>query len=272
MQRITESILRSYKEFAKYYQLLISGRDHAIKQANLLDWFIQNLSAGSRILDAACGAGDVLEILATRYPHRLAGADGSAAMLTYALERPQLQGVPLSHSYFTALNRLGSHQDRFDLIYFLGNAIAHLTDKEEIIECLTQTWNILAPKGTVIFDFRDWTYSDELSHLIEPGRPIEQEKQIQLGHDLKKDSAAIQMSELCFYADGRQFIEYRVRNKGESVIQDSEVITFSYLPFTSSEALEMLIEAGFHQCGIAEPRTEYKYLVAFGQKTIATEN
>lgn len=264
---VTESIIRSYGEFAKYYQLLIAGRDHATKQAHLLDVFLQNLPAGSRVLDAACGAGDVLEILATRYPHRLAGSDGSTAMLKFALERPPLRGVPLSHSYFSRLNELIPHQGRFDLIYFLGNAIAHSSDKKEILECLIQTRHALEPKGKVIFDFRHWIYSDELNQLIEPGRPIKEEKQVPLGQTPQNDSPLIEMGEICYYADGRQFIEYRIRVKGLDSPGETEVITFSYLPFVRSEAIEMLVEAGFQGCGIIEPHSDYKYVVAFGEKS-----
>jgi len=265
-ENMTDSINLAYQQFARYYHLLISGRDHAIKQANLLDRFIQNLSPRSRILDAACGAGDVLEMLATRHEHRLAGSDGSTAMLTYALQRQQLQGVPLSQCYFNGLTKLSSHQGMFDLIYFLGNAIAHSTNKKELLECLCQTWSALAPHGKVIFDFRDWVYSGELDQLIEPHRAIGQERQVPLGQSTQQDGERIEMNEICFYKDGRQFIEYRVNVQNSNEPQKTEAFTFSYLPFTKSEALEMLVKAGFQRCSILEPQAEYKYVVASGEK------
>jgi SAM-dependent methyltransferase len=196
----------------------------------------------------------------------LAGSDGSTEMLAYALQRRQLQGVPLSQCYFNRLNKLSSHQGKFDLIYFLGNAIAHSADKEEILECLCQTWSALEPHGKVVFDFRGWVFSGEFGQLIEPHRPIMQERQVKLGVLAQKDGERIEMSEICFYKFGRQFIEYRVRAQSTDEFQKSESFTFSYLPFTKSEALEMLVKAGFQSCGITEPQMDYSYLVAFGEK------
>ena len=110
-------------------------REHFEAQVLLLD-FISNrkgISKNSRILDAACGTGDVVLEHNKKGFNKVSALDGSEVML----EQFPAKSLPFSVECCN-WKSLGKYFDRygqFDFIYILGNSFPHLE-----IESIPRCW------------------------------------------------------------------------------------------------------------------------------------
>jgi SAM-dependent methyltransferase len=105
--------------------------------------------AGGPVLELGCGTGRLTLPLA-RDGHEVVGLDASPRMLAAALRKAEWEGLAP-----TLL--LGDMRDfdlgrRFALVIVPCNALAHLTETEEVLSCLAAIRRHLVPGGTLAFD------------------------------------------------------------------------------------------------------------------------
>jgi ubiquinone/menaquinone biosynthesis C-methylase UbiE len=80
---MSDDIIDTYDRFAVHYRALLQPREHFRWQRELLLKLFRfhGITPSARILDAACGTGDVLADLNQLGFRNLMGIDGSAVML-----------------------------------------------------------------------------------------------------------------------------------------------------------------------------------------------
>lgn len=237
----------AYDKLSKYYRPLAVQRKHFDDQIKLLQaLFHRNgKTTQTRILDAACGTGDVLAGLYRDGYHALAGVDGSAAMVAQAQILPEMAYVPVEACDWQDLGRYFKENGTFDFVFVLGHALPHAS-KTEIPGIIKEVFEGLSPGGVFTFDLRMWARNEE-GILVEPGRPVGIFRW--LGEIEDEDGRKYWMDDRCSYLQGRQYITYRFRRiKQGGVGWDcEEQLVLSYALFDLSEARGWFLQGGFMQ-------------------------
>jgi len=248
--------LQAYKRMARYCRALAKDREHFQNQTAVVKRLVKHLNKPClRILDAACGTGDVLACLAQEYKY-IVGVDGSPEMLTIAISDPRLKGVPLSYCEWENFPSFFMRQSPFDFVFFLGNSIAHIEDRARLEHVVSITHNNLTPGGIIAFDLRDWKWDKQSGSLVEPGRPVNCPRIL---GKFDVEGEIVEMTDLCSYSNGRQYITYKVQGDNWS-----DTFTLSYLPFSCDDALGVLTQSGFTDCKIKRyPDWTYPVVVGF---------
>ena len=241
-----------------YYRALVNEREHFQDQTAIVKELIKCINKPHpKILDAACGTGDVLALLASDYEY-ITGVDGSPDMLSIAISDPRLEGIPFSCCRWENLQSFFKRQGQFDLVFFLGNSIAHIEDENHLKEVVTIVYNGLNSGGILAFDIRDWAM-DISGRLIEQGRPIDSPRI--LGTFKENEGKAFEITDQCSYSNGRQNIKYEVQG-----YDLSDTFVLSYLPFSCDIALDVLTQSGFIDCK-TQKYPNWKYTVTIGSKS-----
>ena len=253
----------SYATLAPCYRAMAEERDHFTKQLKLLDMFLSRYgkSRTARILDAACGTGDVVTGLHTMGYSQVAGVDASKDMLAQVQVPQGVEEAPLQACRWQELDRYFGSHGSYDVIFILGHSLPH-AEKEEIPVIVKNVYNGLNPGGIFIFDIRMWTRVQDGS-LVQPGREVGVFKR--LGSKFKLGKHWYWVDECCKYEGGRQHITYRFQR-----INDSELgweLVLSYTPFELEEAVRWLQDAGFRNIKVeVQQPEEWSYIVVIGEK------
>jgi SAM-dependent methyltransferase len=101
-------------------------------------------------LDVACGTGTLLSGLrGWRSGWRLAGVDGSAAMLAVAAAKPAGPTIAWARA---ALDAPLPFTERFDVVGCFYDALNHLTDTAALRRAIGSMAAVLRPGGLLVFD------------------------------------------------------------------------------------------------------------------------
>lgn len=106
---------------------------------------LNGLPAGSRILDLACGSGQLAAVLAGRGFH-VTGVDNSAQMLELARARASRVDFVLADA------RSFSLPARFDAIVCVYDSLNHMLSTDELRKVFTRAYAALTPGGRFVFD------------------------------------------------------------------------------------------------------------------------
>lgn len=255
-----------YAKLAPYYRPMLEKRDHFAKQLKLLNVFLSRYgtSRTARILDAACGTGDVVTGLHTMGYSQVAGVDASEDMLAQAQALQGVADVPLQKCRWQELDRYLGSYGNYDVIFILGHALPH-AEKEEIPAIVRNVYNGLNPGGIFVFDIRMWTRVQDGS-LVQPGRQIGIFRWL---GKFRSGKHCYWVDDCCEYESGRQYITYRFRriNDGGLGWDHEERLVLSYTPFEPEEALRWLQDAGFRQIEVQQPDPKkWPYMLVVGEK------
>lgn len=130
------------------------------------------LDAGSRVLDAACGIGvDAAALL--RRGFDVAASDASEEMAAAARERFDALGADRTKVVTSDWANLPDHfeTDSFDVVFAIGNSMAHAPDAPAMIAAFEAIRTVLVPGGSFVVDSYDWDVVHAAgSHvMVEPG-------------------------------------------------------------------------------------------------------
>lgn len=106
---------------------------------------LDGLPVGSRILDLACGTGQVAALLAER-GYRVTGLDVSEEMLAFA--RSHAPGV----AFVQADARTFELPDTVDAVLSLYDSLNHIMSVDDLREVLARVRAVLVPGGRFVFD------------------------------------------------------------------------------------------------------------------------
>jgi SAM-dependent methyltransferase len=134
-------------EDAEIYDLIHQGRgkDYAAEAAEVARLIIARKRDATSLLDVACGTGEHLQHLSTRFPD-VAGLDLSEDMLLAAKAR--LPDVPLHLGDMTDFD-LGR---RFDAVTCLFSSVGHMRTTEELETALRQFAKHTVTRGVLVVD------------------------------------------------------------------------------------------------------------------------
>lgn len=146
----------AYQSLAPFYDRLMAHVDYPLWADYVRALCDRHGRRPAACFDAACGTGRLLAELRTA-GLRVAGADGSAAMLAQA--RRRLRGVPLTCQDLRLLEDGG----RWPLVTCLYDSLNYLTEPAELAAALGRLGRLLNEEGLLVFDI--CTERNSLEHF-----------------------------------------------------------------------------------------------------------
>lgn len=151
--------MKFYDELSKYYDEIFSYNENTYK-------FLKDINKKNKktVLDIACGTGTYLIKLQDDYNH-LVGIDLDELMIEKAkhkisnsvninkeksLENKELKEKNIVFKYMNMLN-IEQLNEKFNLIYCIGNSLVHLNSKDEVRTFLKSVYNMLDEEGIFVF-------------------------------------------------------------------------------------------------------------------------
>jgi len=133
-----------YSTFAHYYDQIFPFRE---KTYTFLKGFLP--AATGRVLDIGCGTGKYAGQFA-RDGLQAVGIDRDPAMIAWAKEHH-----PEAAFFDMDMNSVAQLQPHFDLIFSIGNVMAHLPRRyfERVVQAIH---HLLTPAGVWIFQVKNW--------------------------------------------------------------------------------------------------------------------
>jgi len=230
--------IESYRKCAPYARQLMGSRKHVEPQVEI----VRQLAASCRIdrpriLDAACGTGDVLEVL-VKEGYDAFGCDASPDMLRLAAKLPGLSGSArlLPACRWQELAPLFRKQ-QFDLIYILGNSFAHAPSIE--IESVFNTlYDGLQTNGVFAFDMRPWVLN-EAQQLRQANRPENVRRKLA---EFESNGARFLIEDSCTYIGESQRITYFIRNVDPQNLGGADSFSLEYA-LINEDQIQALLKA-----------------------------
>lgn len=257
-----EGILRSnyqdsYKTMAWYYRELIQSTGRLDNEIRLVLSLLKRIGIHkqSRILDFACGTGDVLAGLKTSGWENLFGLDGSQKMINRAQELDT--NVAFTCCQWSRLKGFFINHTPFDFAFALSISLPHI-GKNELNAVLSELRKGIRKGGWICFDFRHWVRSFS-GRLIEPNRP---EGVFQWCGAFQIKDDYFWVDDQCSYDVSRQYVHYRIRkrNKDGFGYCNEQKLTVSYALLDTDEYITAVRNAGFDEIEVAKP-LKWPYLV-----------
>jgi SAM-dependent methyltransferase len=255
--------MHGYSLFSKFYRELANGvKLHELEVEVLKELFKRyGVAPSSRILDAACGTGDVALMLHDAGFTKMSASDGSAEMLD-EVEGRQRDVMSVDLCEWTQLEDLFRKHGRFDVVYITGHALPHLPFGEFPVVA-RQVYEGLNPGGLFLFDIRQWE-PDHHGELREAGRLPNVDKMQGVVH---VDGKEYWVENSPTYDRKVQTIMYRLTDvhNPRSPALSTQV---SYSIYTHDEAADRLRDAGFPKSGIEVKRHgKWPYLLVVAKRS-----
>jgi SAM-dependent methyltransferase len=175
--------------------------------------------AGGAVLELGCGTGRLTLPLA-REGFEVVGLDASAPMLAAARRKAAREGL-------APILLPGDMRDfdlgrRFALVIIPCNALAHLTETEEVLSCLSAIRRHLAPGGTLAFDVM----------LPKPGLLAGAEEQWRRLDLDPNPSSAIEAEERASYDPVTQIrtAQWRIRPPCGGAVVEAQMVLRQFFP------------------------------------------
>ncbi|MDO8588923.1 MAG: methyltransferase domain-containing protein [Armatimonadota bacterium] len=140
--------IQQFTEIARHYDALMAGVPYRYWVEYIEDILKRLDNRPSAVLDAACGTGNVSEILA-EYGYDVTGVDISPEMVEVARSKTGEYGPVDYHVQDIAVLELGKS---FDLIISLFDSLNYITEPNHLQKALARIAAHLAPGGVFIFD------------------------------------------------------------------------------------------------------------------------
>ncbi len=143
-----------YEKFAPFYETVGLRRGHFASQIDFLTLYIMS---SKKVLDAACGTGNVIDFFQRKHPDKVfVGSDKSCNFTRIAKKKQNINPQNIHTVSWDKLN-ISFNSQEFDLIFILGNSITHVETESELEIVFKNVYDILEKDGLFLFDFRDWT-------------------------------------------------------------------------------------------------------------------
>ncbi|MEY8468678.1 class I SAM-dependent DNA methyltransferase [Faecalibaculum rodentium] len=187
----------NYDILARYYDALVKD-DEATRH-----WVHWIGSAGSTLLDCACGSGEITRQLAEKYED-VQGMDLSPAMIEAAAAKDTDHKVTWSTGDMTDLSGFGT----FDVITCLCDSVNYL-DEAGFVRWLDQAWTHLNPGGYLYFDMHSQDRIEEFREGYAEAGTFEDGTQVQW---LIESEDNVLYQDFAFYLpDGRTLQEHHLQ-------------------------------------------------------------
>ncbi|MCX7746095.1 MAG: class I SAM-dependent methyltransferase [Clostridia bacterium] len=220
--------MKFYDEISKYYDEIFPVGRHQLE-------FIRQLagSPASKILDVACGTGGYSTELA-KLGHTLTAVDVDIKMIQSLSAKASSLNLEINALQCDMKEIHEKLEQRFDLIFCIGNSIVHLGSLQEITDVLKALNTLLYKDGTLILQIIN--YDRIIKYGIDELPVIENPK------------IGVKFIRKYHYKESTGFIDFNTIltvEKGDSkeVYENSVKL----LPLESQDMSRALIQAGFQK-------------------------
>ena len=135
--------MRFYQEFSDYYDYIFPFKEFKF------DFLKDNLEQDQKkILDIATGTGTYALALA-KEEYDVIGIDLSDRMIKQAREKAKQEGI-LVDFRIENMRNIEAIDNKFDLIYCIGNSLVHLDNLQQIKDVLEQVYSLLQQEGSFV--------------------------------------------------------------------------------------------------------------------------
>jgi ubiquinone/menaquinone biosynthesis C-methylase UbiE len=131
-----------YSELSDFYDIVFPT------DSGTVEFLSNSLKPDSKILDLACGTGDYSIALA-KTGYNVRGIDLSGEMIIKAKDKAKGLNVDFVEYDMTKANNVFKNE-KFDLIFCIGNSIVHLSTKIEIEKFISNIYKMLTYNGIMI--------------------------------------------------------------------------------------------------------------------------
>ncbi len=216
-----------YQELANYYDFLFPVRENQLN-------FITK-TAGKpprRLLDVACGSGNYSLELA-RLGYDMTAVDLDMQMIETLRNKARSRQIDIKAYQVNMLDLRKTLSDRYDLIFCIGNSLAHLKDEREIVDFLNGAKGLMERSGSLILQVVN--FAKVLRRKTEQFPLLSHEKEgIKFEREYTYDEAS-----------------GNVIFKSILTVQDKEFVNRIILyPVLKDNLTELLLSAGFHHIQI----------------------
>lgn len=259
--------LAAYAVLAPFCRQIVNARGQTSRLLRVVQDLLREsgCSHRSRILDAACGTGDVVARLAQHGYGGVTGSDGCRALLKQARSLPVVRRGMFKECRWHRLGDFFGRNGRFDFVFALGHSLPHAPPRV-IGALMRDVFKGLNPGGTFAFDVRKWVRT-ESGNLIQPRRPVNVPRRLgkfeSAGHTYWID-------EVCSYNRGRQRITYHITAvyQGRHGQCPTRFATLQYYSFQASQAKKWLKIADFGDVEFRQPSEDWPYLIVVARKRL----
>lgn len=239
--------LIEYEKFSPFYRSIGIKRGHFNSQVKYLKSIILENYINS-ILDTSCGSGDVLNELVSIFPDiKFHGSDGCHSFINQAKQLNNCQKIFFNQCSWVNLNKFFS-RNTFDLIYTLGNSIAHVSTIEEFGCILDTVYNLLKKDGLFIFDLRSW---DNIASNKSFNEPLRRSNNILINDKLEY------MTSYSYIMD-RHFLFHKIQEKKSKKF--IEEIELSFIDFSKYDLDIIIGSTRFNILRNVNKNTEYPFI------------
>lgn len=157
--------MKFYKELSKVYDIVFP------KDENTLKFLCKDLRGNSKILDLACGTGTYSIALALK-GHRVDGIDLGEEMTELAKGKGGLY-ANFQVGDMTRIKDIYTNE-KYDLVYCIGNSIVHLKNKEKIEEFIRDIYDMLSDESALVIQIIN--YDRIIKHNVKALPTIERKE------------------------------------------------------------------------------------------------
>jgi SAM-dependent methyltransferase len=238
-----ETDMDQYLKLAKYYRPLIEDRDHFKNCYETVVHLFNHYSIekGAKVLDAACGTGDIIEYLIKDGYTNIVGSDGSASMISEIKDFVKNK-IKIANVSWQDLNTFFRDNGLFNAVFIMGHSLPH-ADEEDYLRIFSNIYDGLKEGGTFFFDMRYWI-ENENNQLVQPNRK----------ENVFRDLGTITLNnneysafDKVTYNKSHQFVTYKFKDlheKSNDLVQE-EALTVQYSIVSFEATIDKVIKAGF---------------------------
>ncbi len=234
-----ETTLPGYELLSQIYRQLLEPRGFFTNQYYvIMELFsIYGLGKQTRILDAACGTGDIAVRL-SKESYSVIGVDGSPHQLSQWPEDGE--SVARICCRWEAIREVFDSHESFNVVYILGHSLPHL-HPNSLPFFFERVHKGLAPNGLFVFDLRSWESNENGSHY-ETGRESGVKRylgNVHIGNN------QFRVFDTVKYVESAQLVTYSLHSTTKNQLKLEE--TLLYHIYHWSDAVRYLEAAGFER-------------------------
>ncbi len=133
-----------FNSIAKFYDIIMRDMDYK-EWAFYIDEIIKKFSSGKRVLDLACGTGNI-SIKLSKKDYEVFGLDLSIEMLKVA------KGKKLTNLVNASFDKLPFKNESFDVIFCAFDSLNNVESLEDLEQIFREAYRVLKKGGLFTFD------------------------------------------------------------------------------------------------------------------------